>query len=190
MYVNEFVVAPPVSLMTLFQMYHILRVLLGDNFSQDDWTSTLRTKLDFEPFEGTALADFTVKDHHGTLTNLWFGADWLLSWPDAQGWPTYHIEVKTTSNGFTQPFHLSSSQLQTVRTMFFPLEIFYLSRCIQAIALDTQSLTNKAPDHVYAIAHVAHIRNKPTFKVYLNPIRGIRHGHLQVSSDVFISGQE
>ena len=97
------------------QVFRLLQHALGPDFTEDNWTSELRGLVPgFSPYLGTSLADFRYADTSGVLTNLWFGTKQKKAWKDR--WPTYHLEVKTTSGGVNEPFHMSSAQLQLVRS--------------------------------------------------------------------------
>ena len=68
--------------------------------------------MDFPPFTGTSVADFTFRDTHGILTAILFGPAQASSW--RAKWPTYFLEVKATSGAQSEPFHISFIQLSTV----------------------------------------------------------------------------
>ena len=64
-------------------------------------------------FDGVSIADFMYKDFEGVLTGLLFGEVCCDTWRDV--WPTYFLEVKSTSEAPNEAFHISASQLETVR---------------------------------------------------------------------------
>ncbi|TFY59488.1 hypothetical protein EVJ58_g5746 [Rhodofomes roseus] len=93
--------------------YEVLRKLLGPNFGPDNWTSELRGQVPgFTHYEGDSLADFRCPDDDGILTRLWYGGEVKQRWQS--DWPTYHIEVKSTSRSSEEPFHMKRVQLRTV----------------------------------------------------------------------------
>lgn len=68
------------------------------------------------------MADFQYVDNEGLLTRILFGDDKAGKW--AAPWPTYHIEVKSTSDSEQTPFHMSARQLQMVsKKPLLPLSI-------------------------------------------------------------------
>lgn len=60
-------------------------------------------------------ADFTYLDNNQNLTKLLMEFGFLR---DAQTWlsnpPTYHLEVKSTSESCNEPFYMSNNQLKKV----------------------------------------------------------------------------
>lgn len=92
----------------------MLQHTLGPDFTEDNWTSELRGLVPgFSPYLGPSLSDFRYEDTSGILTNLWFGTKQKRAWKSDR-WPTFHLEVKTTSGSVNEPFHMSSAQLQSV----------------------------------------------------------------------------
>ncbi|TFY59493.1 hypothetical protein EVJ58_g5748 [Rhodofomes roseus] len=93
--------------------YAVLSKLLGPTFGPDNWTSELRGQVPgFTHYEGDSLADFRCPDDDGILTGLWHGGEVKRRWQS--DWPTYHIEVKSTSGSSEEPFHMKRAQLRTV----------------------------------------------------------------------------
>lgn len=93
----------------------MLRHILGPDFTEANWTSELRGQLPgFPPYSGPSIADFCYADRKGILTNLWCGQEQKKAWKHC--WPTFHVEVKTTSSVANEPFHMSAAQLNMVRT--------------------------------------------------------------------------
>lgn len=64
------------------------------------------------PYRGKSIADFVYNDHNGTLTALLYDDDQRNAWKDQ--WPTYYLEVKSTSRSQKEVFHISGPQVETV----------------------------------------------------------------------------
>jgi hypothetical protein len=63
--------------------------------------------------ERGSLADFRYEDEKGTLTGILFGEQKKTAWEFA--WPTYYLEVKTTSVADEQEkFYMSKPQCMHV----------------------------------------------------------------------------
>lgn len=83
-------------------------------FGPDNWTSELRQWVQgFTPYTGESVADITYHDYEGALTAIFYNEDQKEEWMDQ--WPTYYLEVKTTSRGLHEAFHMSRAQVDTVR---------------------------------------------------------------------------
>lgn len=147
-------------------VYHILQAHLP-GFTEENWTSELRGKVKGTgSFDGVALADFTYRDEQGMLTGIVFGEDKQRAW--AEAWPTYHLEVKSTSGGQGNVFHMSASQLRAAREL--------------AIEPDT----GVPPQHVYALVHVTEVNDGPKMTIIKEPHRALYTGVLRIASDVEI----
>jgi hypothetical protein len=82
-------------------------------FGPDNWTSELRKEVEgFTPYLYESIADFTYLDYQGALTDMLYGEFQREMWKDQ--WPTYYLEVKSTSCGHREPFHMSRKQIDTV----------------------------------------------------------------------------
>jgi hypothetical protein len=66
----------------------------------------------FAPYLYESIADFMYPDHKGVLTAMLYGESQREIWKDQ--WPTYYLEVKSTSCGHREPFHMSRKQTDTV----------------------------------------------------------------------------
>ena len=95
-----------------FQVFHLLKSRLP-NFGAENWTSELRTHAGHQPFMTISVADFQYEDAEGVLTELLYGESQREAWKGM--WPVYYLEVKTTSDSAYVPFHVSPTQLATVR---------------------------------------------------------------------------
>ncbi|KAG4432653.1 hypothetical protein IFR05_011856 [Cadophora sp. M221] len=121
------------------------------------WTSRNRNhEYPQSPFADSEkdYADFTYPDNDGELTKLLSN---FLSL-DVRKWssnpPTYHLEVKSTSEGCNEPFYMSNNQMQKAR-------IYTIS--------DNGALI---PKDVYAIVRVYSLEvegTTPGFTVYADP---------------------
>jgi hypothetical protein len=75
------------------------------------------------PYKGPekGITDFTYPDTNGDLTKLLVRFGFLRN---VQSWssspPTYHLEVKLTSESYGVPFYMSNSQLDTVPCLGTP----------------------------------------------------------------------
>ena len=83
-------------------------------FGPENWTSEIRDTFGFQSFEGKSFADFRYEDNTGTLTGILFGEQKKSAWESA--WPTYHLEVKTTSETEQEEFYMSKLQCMHVST--------------------------------------------------------------------------
>ncbi|KZT00826.1 uncharacterized protein LAESUDRAFT_764281 [Laetiporus sulphureus 93-53] len=158
------------GIMGEYFIYEVLQQTLGADFNEENWTSELRGEISgFTPFQGDALADFRYKDDKGILTGLWYGNQTKSTW--AGRWPTYHLEIKTTSGSAREPFHVSQRQME--------------------MALHLTSRTDSpgiVPTDVYVIILVTGIRGASTsYVVFLDPHRRIYDGNLSIQSDVYLS---
>jgi len=85
-------------------------------FTVDCWTSELRGKVYKEtPFSGEARASITYHDVRGKLTAALYG----LRIKDAWGpeWPTYHMDVKTTTGGLERPVDMTDKEFSVAAEM-------------------------------------------------------------------------
>lgn len=83
------------------------------------------------------MADFKYPDCEGVLTALFYGDEIKEAWKNH--WPTFYLEVKSTSGGRHEPFHMSRAQVEHVsdiRTI-----VVHWRRFIRADAL-----TGPSPD--------------------------------------------
>ncbi|EPT01725.1 hypothetical protein FOMPIDRAFT_110960 [Fomitopsis schrenkii] len=144
-----------------------LDISLGPDLTEDNWTSELRGLVPgFSQYSGTSMSDFRYEDSSGVLTNLWFGTKQKK---ENNCWPTFHLEVKTTSGGLNEPFHMSSAQPQLA---------CQFSSVAQASRADP-------PQDVYAIIRVSEIKSEhPKHCVYLDPYKWICEGGLVIRGDV------
>lgn len=66
-------------------------------------------------------ADFTYLDTNEDLTKLLVKFGFIR---DVEGWssspPTYHLEVKSTSNSYDEPLHMSNNQVKMVPYLGVP----------------------------------------------------------------------
>ncbi|KAH9928330.1 uncharacterized protein B0H18DRAFT_1000819 [Fomitopsis serialis] len=150
--------------------YAVLSKLLGPSFGPDNWTSELRGQVPgFTYYEGNPLADFRCPDDNGVLTGRWYGEEVKKRWEPE--WPTYHVEVKSTSRSREEPFHMKRAQLRT------------------ALQLTAQSESLESPPkHVYILMRVSGIRSgRPTHMVFIDPHRWIYKGALVIESDIEVS---
>ena len=94
------------------QIYNCLLKMLP-RFGPDNWTSELRKEVEgFTPCLYKSIADFTYPNNKGTLTAMLYGESQREMWKDQ--WPTYYLEVKSTSHGHHEPFHMSQKQIDKV----------------------------------------------------------------------------
>ncbi|KAI0058520.1 hypothetical protein BV25DRAFT_1919220 [Artomyces pyxidatus] len=148
-------------------VYNFLCRTLGPTFGPQNWTSELRGQVPgFTPFAGNALADVTYVDFEGILTALWFGPEMWQYW--AGSWPTFHIEVKSTSGADMDPFHMSRRQMNTA--------LFMTRRDVYAI-----------PRDVFIILRVSGVNSpSPQFTVHTDPHLCLYTGRLLVASDIYL----
>jgi hypothetical protein len=93
---------------------------LRECFTYRNWTSKLRERGKFPPFEGAEdeHADFTFNDVKARFT-LWLVSKGIN---EAKYWisdpPKYHVEVKAATRNIHEKMHWSVSQAQLVRSFF------------------------------------------------------------------------
>jgi hypothetical protein len=152
-----------------------------DDFGPNNWTSELRHCIvGFEPFHGTAYADFTYDDTCGQLTREWFGPEKAALWLGR--WPRYHIEVKSTRGLDDEPFHMSRAQIVTVRFAFLfawvGVDDVQASRFSERVEVGAD---------IYVVMRVSRIgMPEPSYMVYADPHRALFYGHLQYAHDVYL----
>ncbi|KAI0319533.1 hypothetical protein OF83DRAFT_1170153 [Amylostereum chailletii] len=101
--------------------------------------------------------------------------DRLAAWASTI-WPTYHLEVKATSSGPQEPFHMSRDQINTVR----------FSATLAREREDASGHRSPSQD-VYVLIRAWDIRGNPStaYRVYIDPVRHLIEGGLKmVSEDV------
>lgn len=131
----------------------MLQQTLGTDFTEMNWTSELRGQVPgFSPYNGPSVADFCYADLKGILTNLWCGKELKQAWKLKGRWPTYHLEVKTTSGVANEPFHMSAAQLNTVRTCIHR-HIVYQVTVVFVGAKVQQSCTGRSTSPRYLRDH-------------------------------------
>ncbi|KAK4979511.1 hypothetical protein LTR66_010479 [Elasticomyces elasticus] len=105
-------------------VYQFLGRLAGDGFTEHHWTSSMRQRAGLSVFAGCEgeYADFTFDDPTKTLTRylLEHGCECAEDWLHAP--LTYHIEVKATTGGCNEDFHMSSNQLEMARQWTLPAD--------------------------------------------------------------------
>ncbi|KZV84329.1 hypothetical protein EXIGLDRAFT_842290 [Exidia glandulosa HHB12029] len=147
-------------------VYELLQNLLPDDFGHENWTSELRVHAGFPPFEGEELADFQYRDTSGALTRALFASEPDLM--DAR--PEYLIEVKSTSGGQSEPFHMKRRQF---------LQALQATRSIQA------GEPERLSSQVYVLFRVSGISNggNPTLRAYVDPHDLLARGMLRIESE-------
>lgn len=170
----------------LSQVYQLLSQGLGPGlFGIQNWTSNLRSLISgFPSFNGDAPTDFTYADRTGALTGMWYGEDMKKAWHGR--WPTYHMEVKSTTGAVGEPFHVSQRQLSAVR---FPLpsDIIGLVLISEQALKFTQRDLDALPTDVFVLIRVWGLStagSEPGFAVYCDLYRCLYRGELHFASDV------
>ena len=118
-------------------MYKIMKDKLKlTGFDTNNWTSRRRGEIPgFEAFDGPSVADFTYRDQGGVLTKAVFDDERSTKW---QGhWPTYHIEVKSTSSIPNTPFIMRKDQVLQVRVSCHSIIILVPYSCLLGVHNDT-----------------------------------------------------
>ncbi|KAF8854837.1 hypothetical protein BDZ45DRAFT_693078 [Acephala macrosclerotiorum] len=120
------------------------------------WTSRNRNHVyPNSPFRGSEkkYADFTYPDTNGDLTKLL--TKFFLR--DVQTWssnpPTYHLEVKSTSESCNEPFYMSNNQVDKAREWTISWDNYIV------------------PENVYVVIRVYNLDNEtsPSFTAYVDP---------------------
>lgn len=138
-----------------------------------------------EPYEGPSLADFKYSDCEGILTTVLYGEETKTAW--ASTWPTYHIEVKSTSRSQSEPFHLSRTQMEHVSVILGSNIYLANFEAEQALHLSYRS-TTIPPKDIYVIARVSQVRTTPAYSLYCDPHILFYKGALRVASSIEVSG--
>ncbi|KAF7971375.1 hypothetical protein HWV62_21338 [Athelia sp. TMB] len=177
---------------------HILNGVLGESFiystflkelpgfGPENWTSEWRAHYpEMEPYDGPSLADFKYHDCEGVLTTVLYGEETKAAW--ASTWPTYHIEVKSTSRSQSEPFHLSRTQMEHVSVILGSNIYLVDFGAEQALHLSYRS-TTIPPKDIYVIARVSQVRTTPAYSLYCDPHLLFYKGVLRVASSIEVSG--
>ena len=99
------------------RVFRTLQQIMGDRIDEDSWTSELRSHAgdeftEWQPKNNSDVyCDFTVHDKEGTLTAWLIEAGYMHDHPSAPT-TTYHIEVKSTTAGYDEPYHMSALQME------------------------------------------------------------------------------
>jgi hypothetical protein len=166
-----------------FQVYRSLLELLP-NFGAHNWTSEMRGEfkhLGLEPYTGDSRADFRYEDTKGALTRHIYGKSRKTAWHPK--WPTYHLEVKTTSETEKEKFYMSKLQCEHVSACGYAL--LCLLTYIQASQLSIRE-PGKIPTDIYVLIRVWNIRDRPAWKFYADPHSLVYDGRLRIVSEVAI----
>lgn len=144
-------------------VFYLLRTIFGAHFPIHHWTSKSRARfgnLSFTGQEGD-YSDFTFDDPNDTWTTVLINA----GFDEAKGWKdraknqaiTYHLEVKSTSGPFDDPFYMSFNQLQMAERWTLPSD------------------NSTIPTHVYMIVRVHNVldqdKNSIGIKLFVDPWR-------------------
>ncbi|KAI8206278.1 hypothetical protein K4K52_003257 [Colletotrichum sp. SAR 10_76] len=124
------------------------------------WTSKLRVEKGYSDFEGdeSKTADFTYMDEEGRMLPVMGLPSPAQDWGDKH--ITYHIEVKGTVLGNSEPFHMSQHQMD--------LALKY---------------SKAVPKDIYVIARVYHLRAITRVRFYIDAWRYISAGRLKLRSE-------
>ncbi|KIM96811.1 hypothetical protein OIDMADRAFT_58368 [Oidiodendron maius Zn] len=144
-------------------VFYLLRTIFGADFPIHHWTSKSRARfgnLSFTGQEGD-YSDFTFDDPN----DIWTAVLIQAGFDEAKGWKdrakdqaiTYHLEVKSTSGPFDDPFYMSFNQLQMAERWTLP------------------SGNSTTPTHVYIIFRVHNVLDQDKgsvgIKLFVDPWR-------------------
>ncbi|KAI0316835.1 hypothetical protein OF83DRAFT_1172518 [Amylostereum chailletii] len=157
-----------IGLLGEYFVYQLMSQELGPTlFGIQNWTSNLRSFIPgFPAFNGDAPTDFTYADRTGALTEMWYGEEMKQAWHGR--WPTYHLEVKSTTGAIGEPFHVSQRQ-------------------ISAALKFTQRDLDCLPTDVFVLIRVSGLSTtgpNPSFAVFCDLHRCLYRGELHFASDV------
>ena len=94
------------------QVYNTLSKVLP-NFGPENWTSRSRGKFPGQkPYTGPCVTNFNYSDSCGTLTGLLYDEETKEAWKDK--WPTYRLDVISTSGKPDEMFHMTRAQIEQV----------------------------------------------------------------------------
>ena len=103
-----------------------------------------------------SIADFTYRDDQGAMTCLIYSQAQKEAWKDC--WPTYYLEVKSTSGESHESFFMSRNQLATVRAIG-SLRSTHSLNIIKAMRL-TRVDSTSPPKAIYVIIRVSGVRSQ------------------------------
>ncbi|KAJ0371881.1 hypothetical protein COL154_000567 [Colletotrichum chrysophilum] len=124
------------------------------------WTSKLRVEKGYSDFEGdeSKTADFKYMDEEGRMLPVMGLPSPAQDWGDKH--ITYHIEVKGTVLGNSEPFHMSQHQMD--------LALKY---------------SKAVPKDIYVIARVYHLRAITRVRFHIDAWRYISAGRLELRNE-------
>ncbi|KZP08811.1 hypothetical protein FIBSPDRAFT_900968 [Athelia psychrophila] len=148
-----------------YYIYCVLQKKLP-GFGPDNWTSELRIGVPgFDAYQSTSLSDITYADDQGILTDFVYGAEKKHEWNGR--WPTYHLEVKSTTGVCEEPFHMSARQLGIAFNM-------------------SVKQSPEPPTEIFALIRVSSLLDSPTYTIYPDSHRLLHEGSLRITSNVSI----
>ena len=105
------------------KVYSMLKNVLGDEFTEENWTSELRHLVvpkfkEWKPKDNTTFyADFTFVDKYSNLTE-WLKLQETIEASVSAGAGQvvrYHVEVKATNGKAEDPYHMSDWQFEVMK---------------------------------------------------------------------------
>lgn len=100
------------------QTYNFLRSKLPTSFAVNCWTSKMRERSGLPAFTGleSSYSDFTLHDTAKEFLEFLRGRGLYIDrWADNT--TTYHIEVKSTTGAYNEPFYMSYNQQNLVSSL-------------------------------------------------------------------------
>ncbi|KZV63260.1 hypothetical protein PENSPDRAFT_691796 [Peniophora sp. CONT] len=161
--------------------FEVLSNLLGRDAASESWTSELRGRsgaglTEYSPTSST-LGDFTIAKPELSLqfSQYLFKArpEILEEYARSGEWPTFHIEIKSTSSEPNTPFVMSRRQ-------------FEIAKQLHVARLDEER-ARQPPKHIFVLVRVWDVRNsKPSLEkmaLYADPFQCLLDGELILMSD-------
>ncbi|KIM82107.1 hypothetical protein PILCRDRAFT_88871 [Piloderma croceum F 1598] len=148
------------------------------NFGPENWTSQFRVVypgLELE-YMADGMATFQYSDSDGAMTSWLYDDETKEAWNG--DWPTYYLNVKSTSGRVGKTFLMSveEADLLQLATLFLTDIIHW--QVLRLTVCDSAT----PPKEQYAIIRVANIRMSPSYTIYSDPHRLVYEGTLQTKS--------
>lgn len=164
--------------MLVVKIYSVLSKALP-NFGPENWTSQFRGVYPGLEHTADGMANFQYSDSDGAMTSWLYDDETKEAWNG--DWPTYYLDVKSTSGRAGEIFSMSAEEADLVSNYWYiKLATLFLTDIIhwQALRL-TVCDSATPPKEQYAIIRVANVRTSPSYAIYSDPHRLVYEGTLR-----------
>jgi hypothetical protein len=169
------------SLLTpVVKIYSVLLKSLP-NFGPENWTSESRAKYPGLTYTADGEAAFKYSDCNGAMTSLLYDEETKEAWNGS--WPTYYLDVKSTSGRPGEPFWMTPDQAELVSAIgaywLYPSSpiTLMLPQALRLTVCDSAT----PPKELYAIVRVSNVRTSPSYAIYSDPHRLVYEGTLRTA---------